>query len=420
MTQHLRIGLMDCNNFFVSCERLFRPDLAQKPVLVLSSNDGCVVSRSQEVKALGIPMGAPFFMVRDICKKEDITVFSSNFTLYRDLSLRVMRVLKSHVDTVEQYSIDEAFFGVTSDFTLETGAFIRADILQKTGIPVSFGVGSTKTIAKAASVHAKKRGGVSLFDAAAWKEEQSTLSVGSIWGIGRKTSAKLGREGIMTVKELLERDASYYRRAFGVQGERLYRELAGEAVDLVAKDSIAPEHSLMSTRSFSKVLHDQRVILESLSYHAARLGEKLRKRGLVAGEIRVLLAPGRRSDFVLRRSVACAILDVPTNETKQMVSVVRTIMRDLYDSEVPYKRAGVVASRLVPESALSGSLFATTATTRSEKKIDTVVDALNQKFGLDSVRLGTQLGAKSWDAARAYHSPRYTTDWSELVLIKAI
>jgi DNA polymerase V len=200
------IGLMDCNNFFVSCERLFRPDLLKKPVAVLSSNDGCIVARSQEVKELGIPMGAPYFMVRAICKKEGVTLFSSNFRLYRDISARVMHALCEEVDTFEVYSIDEAFFSIEETVTEEEVLLLRERIMQKTGIPVSFGIARTKTIAKAAGDHAKKESGVSILDATLWETKISEIPCGSIWGIGRQTSAKLTKLGINTVADLISKD----------------------------------------------------------------------------------------------------------------------------------------------------------------------------------------------------------------------
>jgi DNA polymerase V len=205
------IGLMDCNNFFVSCERLFRPDLAKCPVAVLSSNDGCIVSRSQEVKDLGIAMGVPYFEVKSLCKKYNITLFSSNFTLYRDISTRVMATLKEFVDDIEIYSIDEAFFGVPKTMDETTLISIRAEIIRKTGIPVSIGVAPTKTLAKVANDRAKKGGGVMVLTKEVWKILQGEVSCSSIWGIGRQTSQKLTELGINSVAELLARDRLLYR-----------------------------------------------------------------------------------------------------------------------------------------------------------------------------------------------------------------
>jgi DNA polymerase V len=246
------IGLLDCNNFFVSCERLFRPDLLKKPVAVLSSNDGCIVARSQEVKDLGVPMGIPYFQVKDVLTKANATLFSSNFTLYRDISARVMETLEKEVGFCDVYSIDEAFFEVSDDATEADVLSIRSRVMQDVGLPVSIGVASTKTLAKQASVMAKKGNGVCILTESLWKEKMETAQCSSVWGLGRQTTAKLRELGVKTVAEFLALDRSVVRKHFGVGGDRIYMELTGVVVHKLGSQSLDVQQSIMSTRSFEK------------------------------------------------------------------------------------------------------------------------------------------------------------------------
>lgn len=417
MEQKKLVGLMDCNNFFVSCERLFRPDLAKKPVLVLSSNDGCVVSRSQEVKDLGISMGTPYFMVKNQCEKHGVTVFSSNFTLYRDISARVMTVLRQYFEVVEQYSIDEAFFMVDSNVPETEIAAVRQDILQKTGIPVSFGIGKTKTIAKLASAEAKKREGVMYFSGE-YRNAYTGIFIGSVWGVGPQTAVRLAKESIKTIGDFITCDYQWVRKKFGLPGESLYRELLGEQVDQVTSGSSRSESSLMSTRSFKTVIRDPKLIQDALRYHTLHLAEKLRKKRLCTTEVRIVMAPGKRSDFILWKATASVSLGVPTNDTVTLLKLVRKLQRDLYRQEVPYKRAGVIVSGLRDEQGLTKSFFQDLAVEK-RGEIDRVVDSLNQKFGRQIIGQGLAYGGHGWGAAHAFRSPLLTTQWNEIAIVKA-
>jgi DNA polymerase V len=286
------VGLMDCNNFFVSCERLFRPDLRGKPVAVLSSNDGCIVARSEEVKQLGIPMGVPHFQVKDLCEKHQITIFSSNFTLYRDISSRVMQALREECDHVFIYSIDESFFEVEEGMDTNGIAKIRTRIMEKTGIPVSFGIAPTKTIAKIANSEAKKGNGVVWLSVEEAQRRYGALSCGSVWGIGRQTSRRLSDLGVRTVAEFVERGRSFARQEFGVVGERLFLELTGIRTD-GAEDEESVQGSIMSTRSFGKETRSKEVLLSALGHHISHVGEKLREDDLMTSSLRILCLPSR-------------------------------------------------------------------------------------------------------------------------------
>ena len=425
------IGLMDCNNFFVSCERLFRPDLAKRPVAVLSSNDGCIVARSQEVKDLGVPMGVPYFEIKDLCRKEKVTLFSSNFALYRDISARVMSALKAEFDTCEIYSVDEAFFTLPEGTTVEDLANVRARIIQKTGIPVSIGVAETKTLAKVANGIAKKRKsdgrltkstieGVFVLGEEEREECVRDISCGSVWGIGRQTSAFLTKSGIRTVSELLAQDRAFIRQALGVVGERLCMELSGVSVYKLGESAEGEQESYTSTRSFSKPVTDKLTLMSALGHHVAQVAEKLRHDGCVASKITIVARASRFGTFAHREGSMSAVLALPTNDTFTLTTEASRLLDILYDSEIPYKKAGVVASGIEPEGVATGSLFESDHHKEKTSRLNMVTDALNQKFGSGTVRHAVTLGDKKWKERKELKSPDYTTSWSEIARIKAV
>lgn len=420
------VGLMDCNNFFVSCERLFRPDLRGKPVAVLSSNDGCIVARSQEVKDIGIPMGAPLFQIKDMCKNHDITLFSSNFALYRDVSSRVMSALKDEFSRCEIYSVDEAFFSIDTDFHLETLGEIRARIIQKTGIPVSIGVAPTKTLAKVANQIAKKSSaqcqtscrieGVFVMGMDEWKEIRKTMSCGSVWGIGRQTSAFLTKNNINTVFDFLCLDASFIKQSLGVVGERLRMELSG--VEAYSNDGRfdSEQESYTSTRSFRTPIRDKMTLMSALGYHIATVAKKLRKNDCLCSRVSIIARGSQFGDFAGRNGTLSALLEVPTNDAFVLTKEVSVLLDSLFDSEIPYKKAGVVVSGIRPSKYSQTSLFKKDVKTNSLSELE---DALNKKFGNNTVRHGVTLNMEKWQELKENKSPNYTTDWGELATVKA-
>lgn len=412
------IALMDCNNFFVSCERLFRPDLLGKPVAVLSSNDGCIVARSQEVKDLGIPMGVPYFEVRDICKKERITLFSSNFKLYRDISDRVMQTLLREASQVEIYSVDEAFFDA-SGLSEEKLYLLRETIMREVGIPVSIGISSTKTLAKVANNYAKKGTGVCVLNTDLWNKKRGDTSCGSIWGIGRKMTARLTQDGIHTVDELLSRGVSYARDTFGVHGERIYLELSGVSAhgDQASSDNI--HQSIRSTRSFHAVVHEKSVLESALGHHVTQVGKKLREREHMALRLGITVAPGRYSNYLLRRSTAEVIFAVPTADTHVLLQEALKLLNDLYDPEVPYKKAGVTVGGIVPCRYVSPSLFRTDDS-KDLRALYTATDHLNRRFGNDTIRPATLLQTDKWRERATLKSQEYTTSWKDIRRVRAL
>ena len=425
------IGLMDCNNFFVSCERLFRPDLLRKPVIVLSSNDGCVVARSQEVKDLGIPMGIPYFEVEDVCKKNDVTIFSSNFALYRDISSRVMSALKSEYDVYEVYSVDEAFFEVDISVTAEELSVIRTRIMQKTGIPVSVGVASTKTLAKVANSIAKKQNvqrqtphimmeeGVCIMDGALWKKSIQELSCGSVWGIGRQTSAFLSTQNIHTVADLLAQDKAFIKNSLGVVGERLILELSGISVYTIGDVEIDDQQSYMSSRSFSTPIRDKLTLMSALGHHVSHVASKLRGDGKVASTMSIIVRGSRFGSFSHRDGSARSVFTVPTDDTFVLMKEAYRLLDTLYDTDIPYKKAGIVVGGVIPKKTVSDSLFSEFNAPEKTQKINTVVDFLNGKFGIGTIRSGVTMYSHKWQERKRYNSPEYTTQWSEIVTVKA-
>ncbi len=414
------IGLLDCNNFFVSCERLFRPDLVHMPVLVLSSNDGCVVARSQEVKDLGISMGIPFFEIQSICKKEGITVFSSNFTLYRDISRRVMQALKAEYAVYEVYSIDEAFFEVSDQITTQELLEIRNRIIQKTGIPVSIGVATTKTRAKIANRIAKKDHGVCIMDDVLWAQIIPDMSCSSVWGIGRQTTSTLSKAHVHTVADFLALDPAYVKQSFGIVGERLRLELLGEPVYRLLEGHAHEQQSYTSTRSFGKSTHDKSTLLSALSYHIAQVALKLRKDGMVTREVHIIMHGSRFGDFSHRESSFTLPLSLPTNNSLVLTKAVSQLLDMHFDPEIPYKKAGVLVSGIQPETMSTGDLFSSVIPSKEENLLDHVCDDLGKKFGTGVIRIGTSLYTRLWKEKSTYGSPSYTTQWADICRVKAI
>lgn len=415
------VGLLDCNNFFVSCERMFRPDLVNRPVVVLSGNDGCVVARSNEVKDLGVPMGVPYFQAKDTLVAAGATAFSSNFTLYRDISRRVMTLLNTVADDVEPYSIDEAFFSLEVPdevVALEQLRTIKQIIEQQLGIPVSVGAAATKTIAKYASAKEKRGSGVCVLRGAAWQAEQPNIPVGAVWGIGRRLAERLGQQGVATVADMLATERTSIATLFGVAGCRLYDELSERVVWPVGAVREDGQKSIMSTRSFRTALTDRAAVADALSYHVHQAAAELRAAQMQCRYLHVLARPSRHGDWVLRGGSAECVLPTPTSDTRVLLQHATQLLDTFYDPEVPYKKAGVVLGWFSDARVSQPDLFGTVATDGPDRLL-AVFDQLNQKFGGDVVTIGRRAGAGVWAPARDSLSPRYTTNWADLVPVKA-
>lgn len=412
-----QIGLLDCNNFFVSCERLFRPDLLNKPVIVLSNNDGCVVARSQEVKDIGVPMGVPYFQIKDIIKKYCIVTFSSHLALYRDISRRVFEVMKSELGSIDQYSIDEAFFSV-NDKPKETADYVRAVIEKQVGIPVSIAIADTKTQAKYANSLAKKNGGICCLNSTDWRKKTAQIPLREIWGVGKNLDECFRKSGLKTVADLLLLEPNQVKDLFGKNGVQLYQELSGTKVHSKSVKTLEKNKSLMSSRSFKKETKDYSVLADAVAYHVRHTAADLRKKELGASLIRVAINPSRHGDFLLRGGSETAILPAPINDTFELVKVANNLLKLLFEEGVPYKKVGVTLSDFKPIESAQIQLFGTENTKSSAELMD-IIDGLNKQKNREVVLVGSRLATKSWQSRKDLCSPSYTTNWHDVLVVKS-
>ncbi len=411
------VGLADCNNFFVSCERVFRPDLWEKPVVVLSSNDGAVVARSEEVKKLGVPMGVPYFKVRDIFEKNKVAVFSSNFDLYRDISDRVMNILREEVTDMEQYSVDEAFFvlDVKSVAAAKKEMARLRDLLYKNlGVPVSFGLAPTKTIAKYANGLEKRKSGVSILTKADWKKLNPEVPLSELWGVGAAMSKRFREHSLMNVADLLNADPARVLKLFGIYGLRLRAELSGEKSKGHKDEEDLPK-SIMSTRAFSKTTEELSVLEEALAYHVSRAAEELRGKEAVAGRLTIMILTSRHSDWFLKGGTRESLLPEPTSDTTVLLREAKRLAKEIFETGVPYKKAGVVLGNIQSKGFSQTNLFGNMIDNSDLMK---AVDELNKKLGSDSVTIGRAKYKEGWTNRHDHRSKRYTTSWNELQSIK--
>lgn len=413
------IGLLDCNNFFVSCERLFRPELRTVPVAVLSSNDGCIVARSQEIKDMQIPMGVPYFQVKDSLKDKGAVLFSGNHTLYRDLSRRVMDILRQEIESVEQYSIDEAFLRMEGDAAAVRARAqeVKDTIERSVGIPVSVGVSTSKTLAKVANATAKRGSGVSVLDKGEWETRGGSLELEQVWGIGPGLARRMRAQGLYTVADYVAVDPARIRQLFGVVGERIYLELQGiPAIETTHK----PKQSLMSSRSFASETNDEAVLREALAYHVEKVAYELRHMNHAAQYLSVFIAPSRHGDFVLHNRAGTHEFTVPEERTSELTRAAHQLLRQLFERDVPYKKAGVRLGGLVPAAARQGDLFtAESEQAATPDPLQVALDALARKYQTGQVHLGRLERAAVYHGKALQQSPAYTTSWRQIKNVKA-
>ena len=422
--QEMICVLVDCNNFYVSCERLFNPALEGRPVIVLSNNDGCVVSRSQEAKQLGIAMGEPFFKIRDLCTKKKVAVYSSNYQLYGDLSGRVMTVLSSMNPDLQIYSIDEAFLRYPSTIAPEQVVAqcvdIRRIIKQWIGIPTSLGIASTKTLAKVATKLAKKCPGSGVVDLTASALQEEVLKVfpiREVWGIGARLEEKFHALGMRTAWDLCSADPTFIRRQIGVVGERMVWELRG--ISCLPLEEASSKKSISCSRSFGERVTDLDTLAQAVSSHVALACEKLRSQGSCASAMSVYVAVLADSKTGERRYFeSTASFPIPTNSTPVAIRAAKERLSHLFLTGQQYKKCGVVMMGLVPESSVAPDLFLGGVDPRSRHVAD-VVDSINAQFGRDTLFYGATGAVRRWTARSEWRSRRYTTCWDELAEVKA-
>ncbi len=421
------LALVDCNNFYVSCERVFRPDLRGKPVAVLSNNDGCIVARSQEVKALGIKMGVPLFQVQPLVNQHAIQLFSSNYTLYADMSARVMSVLETFAPHLEVYSIDEAFLDLTGVYPctqdpLAYAQAIRKAVLRTTGITVCVGMGPTKTLAKLANFAAKKwpqtNGVLDLSDSVRREKLMKIVPVGEVWGIGSRTSKKLNQLGIHTVWDLATQPAQYLQHQFNVVVARTVMELNG--TQCLELEEIAPDkQQIVCSRSFGRRLTTQHELAKVLAAFATRAAEKLRRQHSVTRCISIFIRTNPFNDHESQYQRAASIkLASGTQDTRKIITVTRNLLEQIFKTGYHYHKCGVQLSNIQSDSLPSQiSLFDDIDDTPLKARhVMQVIDHINQRFP-HAMSLAAVGFDKTWQPKNDRISPAYTTDWNQLVTV---
>ena len=410
-------ALCDANSFYCSCEAVFRPSLWGRPVVVLSNNDGCVIARSPEAKALGIKMGAPAFQWRDFFREHQVAVFSSNYALYGDMSRRVMATLRQHAAGVEVYSIDEAFLsldGLAGTGQLETHAWaMRETVRRWTGIPIGVGVAATKTLAKLANRQAKQTGGVCVLDhqSQAGRDLLEEWPVRELWGVAGRLERRLAAMFILTAGQLARAKPALLRQRFGVVVERMALELRG--VSCLELEEVTPDRqNLCCSRSFGHPVEDLEELRQAVATHASRAGEKLRRQGLAASAVCVFLQTDRhREDLPQYHPQAGRELLVPTSFTPELVGETGRILQAIYQPGYRYKKAGVLCLDLVPDDEKQTSLFQAVDPVQEEKqrRLMAAADALNLHYGRGTIRTATAGFHQRWQMRRDQLSPCYTT-----------
>lgn len=418
------IALIDCNNFYVSCERVFNPQLQGKPVVVLSNNDGCAVARSNEAKALGIKMGQPWFQLKDFARKHGVVAYSSNYALYADMSNRVMTVLAMFSPHQEIYSIDECFLdlsGFRAQNLILYSQKIHRQVRQWLGLPVCIGVGSTKTLAKLANHFAKKipalNGVCNLNDMPLAQQEDwfSRVAVEEVWGIGRRLALKLHERKVHTVLDLKRAAPTALRNCFSVAMEKTIRELNGTAC--IALDEInPPRKQIVSSRSFGVPVSDLSSLEEAISLFTSRAAHKLRRQQSCAGTIYVAIrtSPFNPKEPFYANGLTVA-LPAPTADTLRLVKAATWGLRKIYRSGHNYQKAGVMLSEVMPNNTWQTDLFDDATLEAQSVQLMNVIDQVNDRMGLGMLKLASEGFRQPWKMKQANKSPRYTTDWNEII-----
>lgn len=418
-------ALIDCNNFYVSCERIFDPKLLGRPVIVLSNNDGCVIARSEEAKKLGIKMGTPLFQIESLIDAHDIQVYSSNYALYGDISMRVMAALREFTDEVEEYSIDEAFMNLVSCMKLagksyksyqDLGVSIRDELLRKTGVPVTVGIARTKTLAKVANHIAKKSektaGVLDLTDSPYLDIALKRTPVEEVWGIGPAYSKLLRECGITTALALRDIELRWARKAMTVVGARLVMELRGISC-LPLETAPPPRKSITCSRSFPETINTLDDIREAVTSFITQVAEKLRRAGLAANIVTVFIQTGRFSSGPQYANSAMVEMIYPTDSTQELLQTAWEALERIFRKGFDYRRAGVMLSGFIPSDEVTRRLF-DSETLEKYRRLMPVVDAINRKYGRDTIRWARAKQDGRWKTKAARCSPKYTTRLSDI------
>lgn len=419
------IALVDCNNFFVSCERVFRPDLRNTPCVVLSNNDGCVIARSNEAKALGIKMGAPFYQVRQLLEDNGVAVFSSNYVLYGDMSRRVMTLLSACTPKLDIYSIDEAFMDMSGMGSPEELSVYAHDIVKYitrgTGIPISLGIAPTRTLAKMASKFAKKYKGyhsVCMIDTDEKREKALKLfDIADVWGIGRRIARRLKSIGVETAWDFVQKSEAWVRRELTVTGVRTWKELRGESC--ICIEDLPNKKSICTSRSFpDEGISDLGLMEEAVANFASQCARKLKEDGTVCGAMSVFAYTSRfRNDLPSDYMQFNVYFPVPTNDMMELVSTAVKVLRENWKTDgrcYYYKKAGVVVWNTCSDNAVQGDLF-DVVDREKRASLAKAIDEINRKNGFNTVRLAVQGYDMKWGLKREHVSKRFTTNINDII-----
>ena len=416
------IALVDCNNFYCSCERVFNPKLENRPVVVLSNNDGCVVARSNEAKALGIKMGEPAFKLREYRNKYNLAILSSNYTLYGDMSQRVMQCLAEYTPELEIYSIDEAFLDFTGFTHKDLTAYsreIKQKVQQYTGIPISIGIATTKTLAKVANRIAKKsnkaKGVLDLVDSPYLNLALQRIEVGDVWGIGSSYTKLLENNNIYNALELKKADQKWIKKERGIVGLRTVLELNGISC-IPLSEMPNSKKSTAVTRSFGQPIETLAELQEALSAYAYRAGEKLRQSQLEAASMTVFFRTGSYDKSQPYRSWGTTVnFFSSTNDSRELVNNARKVAENLFEPGYKFKKAGVILLGLTPEDEKQLSLFEKSKEDKKRSQgLMQIMDKINNRYGRETIQLASSGINKKWQMKADYKSPKYTTNWDEL------
>jgi DNA polymerase V len=413
------IAIIDVNNFYVSCERVFNPKLENKPVVVLSNNDGCAISRSNEAKALGIKMGTPWFKFKEFAKQGNVTALSSNYTLYLDMSHRVMTLLSKFSPDQEVYSIDESFLDLTSFKSkdlIQYSQQIKTKIKQWTGLPVSIGIGSTKTLSKLANHIAKKNSSfkgvcnLNVMDQDTLETWMSHIPVNEVWGVGRSLALKLNQLGIISVLDLKLADPDYIRQQFSIVLEKTVRELNG-VICMELKDIAEPNKEIMVSRSFGRRVKDKQELIEAVTAYTSRAAERMRKQESVATSLYIYIRTSPHDDKKQYANGINIPLFQPTDDSMALTNAALLGLDYIYREGFDYQKAGVTLCNLTSKDKMQGNLFNDTIA-HSRMKI---MDIINQRWK-GKLKLGSEGVTKEWEMKAQFKSRNYTTDWDQLMI----
>lgn len=416
------IGLVDCNNFFASCERVFNPSLNGRPIVVLSNNDGCVIARSEEVKKLGVRMGVPFYQIKELIRKENIAVFSSNYTLYGDLSRRVMSILAEQVPEIDVYSIDEAFLDLSGiDNLSEFGQKLVKTTARSSGIPVSLGIAPTRTLAKLANRFAKKYPAynrVCIIDSEEKRiKALQKTKVGDIWGIGRRTTKTLEYYGVNTAYDLTQKSRSWVRSKMTVVGERTWLELQGELC--ITSDLVVDRQQICTSRSFGEMITDFDSLRESVANFASACATKVRRQNSLAHGLIVFAYTNRHREDLQQYFPSKAIqFSFATSDTIEIVNHASQALKEIYQEGYEYKKAGVILTHIIHETEYLYDLF-DPRDREKQKRISEMIDTINKKNGANCIKLAAQgVGKAQWNLRRDYLSKCPSTNLKDIIEIK--